>query len=159
MATPPRQFLAFRFGSESRFEGQLMGALERIEAGGTVRVLDGLLVARERDSGELTAILLSDGPPSRITSRLLGFRLDERERRAATQRTLDGTAGETVRSLGALLDPGNAVAAVLVEHRWADALADAVTRVGGAEVVNEFVDAGGLAELTPQLIDAAQQVG
>jgi hypothetical protein len=53
MTTGPTQFLAFRFGSDSRFEGQLVGAPERIESGGTVRVLDGLFVAREPQSGEL----------------------------------------------------------------------------------------------------------
>jgi hypothetical protein len=159
MGTRSKQLLAFKFGSDSKFEGQLVGALERTESGGTIRVLDGLFVARERESGELTAILLSDGPPSRMTSRLLGFRLDDRDRRAATQRALDGAAGDAVRSLGAQLRPGMAVAAVLVEHTWADALADAVARVGGTEAVNEFVDASRMTELTPRLMAAAQHAG
>jgi hypothetical protein len=101
-----RQFLAFRFGRHSRFEGQLVGALERIESGGTMRILDGLFVSREPDSGELSAI-----------------------------------------------------AAVLVEHTWAEALADAVDRVGGAEIASEFVDVDGVSELTPRLLAAAQQQG
>jgi hypothetical protein len=159
MGTRSKQLLAFKFGSDSRSEGQLVGALERIESGGTMRVLDGLFVARERESGELTAILLSDGPSSRMTSRLLGFRLDDRDRRTATQRALDGAAGDAVRSLGAQLGPGTAVAAVLVEHTWADALADAVARVGGTEAVNEFVDARRMTELTPHLMAAAQHAG
>ena len=159
MLVGSRQLLAFRFGSDSKFEGQLVGALERIESGGTMRVVDGLFVAREPESGELTAIVLSDGLPSRRISRLLGFRLDDRERRAATQRTLDGTAGDAVRSLAAQLSPGTAVAAVLVEHKWADALFDAVARVGGSEVVSEFVDASGINELAPRLIAAAQRTG
>src|SRR3954454_22724662 len=46
MTTGARQLLAFTFGSDSTFEGQLVGALERIESGGSVRVLDGLFVAR-----------------------------------------------------------------------------------------------------------------
>ena len=156
MGAGSRQLLAFRFGSDSTFEGQLVGALERIESGGTMRVLDGLFVAREPESGELTAIVLSDGTPSRMVSRILGFRLDDRERRAATQRALDGAAGDAVQSLGALLSPGTAVAAVLVEHRWVDALSDAVARVGGTEVVSEFVDATRMNELAPRLIAAVQ---
>jgi hypothetical protein len=159
MGTRSKQLLAFKFGSDSKFEGQLVGALERIESGGTMRVLDGLFVTRERESGELTAILLSDGPSSRMTSRLLGFRLDDRERRTATQRALDGAAGDAVRSIGAQLRPGTALAAVLVEHTWADALADAVARVGGTEAVNEFVDASRMTELTPRLMAAAQHAG
>src|SRR5262245_39380154 len=159
MSAGARQFLVFRFGSDSNFEGQLVGALERIESGGTVRVLDGLFVAREPESGELSAIALSDSPPSRITSRLLGFRLDAKDRRAATQKALDGEAGEAVRSLAAMLSPGSAIAAVLLQHTWADALADAVARVGGTEVASDFVDATGISELTARLLAAAEQPG
>src|SRR6478672_6722590 len=155
MSAGARQLLAFRFGSDSQFEGQLVGALERIDVGSTLKVLDGLFVAREPESGELSAILLSDLPPSRVTSRLLDFRLDDRERRAATRRLLDGGAREAVDSLGSLLRPGTAIAALLVEHKSAtaptdaaDALADAVTRVGGTQVVSEFVDASRMIELT-----------
>jgi hypothetical protein len=159
MSAGSRQLLAFRFGSESKFEGQLVGALERIETGGTMRVVDGLFVSREPQSDELTAIVLSDGPSSRIISRLLDFRLDDRKRRVATQQALDGATGDAVQSLAALLTPGTAVAAVLVEHRWVDALTDAVARVGGTEVVSEFVDAGTMNDVAQRLVAAAQQTG
>jgi hypothetical protein len=163
MSTGSRQLLAFRFGSDSQFEGQLVGALERIDVGSTLHVIDGLFVAREPESDELSAILLSDLPPSRMTSRLLDFRLDDRARRAATRRSLEGGASEVVDSLGSLLGPGTAIAALLVEHKSAsapadaaDALADAVTRVGGTQVVSEFVDASRMTELTSRLIEAVQ---
>ena len=106
MGTGSRQLLAFTFGRDSTFEGQLVGALERMELAGTMRVLDGLFVAREPESGELSAISLTDSPPSRRISRILGFRLDPSECETATQRTLAGPAGETVRALGAVLTPG-----------------------------------------------------
>ena len=159
MSAGSRQLLAYRFGSESRFEGQLVGALERIETGGTMRVVDGLFVSREPESDELTAIVLSDGPSSRMISRLLDFRLDDRKRKAATQQALDGATGDAVQSLAALLTPGTAIAAVLVEHRWVDALTDAVARVGGTETVSEFVDAGTMNELAQRVVAAAQQTG
>jgi hypothetical protein len=157
LTTGPRQLLAFTFGTDAKFEGQLVGALERIESGGTVRVLDGLFVARESGSGEVSAIALGDSPSSRTTSRLLGFRLDAGDRRRATQKALDGEAGEAVRSLAAMLSPGGAIAAVLLQHTWADALADAVARIGGAEVASDFVDASTMGELTPRLLAAAAQ--
>ena len=53
---PSRQLLTYRFGSDSRFEGQLVGALERIESGGAMRVLDALFVARAPETGDLTAV-------------------------------------------------------------------------------------------------------
>jgi hypothetical protein len=163
MGAGARQLLAFTFGSDSHFEGQLVGALERIDVEGTLRVLDGLFVAREAESAELSAISLSDLPPSRMTSRLLDFRLDDRQRRTATRRSLDGGAREAVQALGSLLRPGTTVAAVLVEHTPADApadpadaFADAVARVGGSALMSEFVDASRVSELTPRLVAALQ---
>jgi hypothetical protein len=152
-----RQFLAFRFGSDSRFEGQLVGALERIESGGAIRVLDGLFVSREPGSGELSAISLGGGTSSRSTSRLLGFRLDASERRAATRRALAGLDGETVQSVADKLAPGAAIAAVLIEHTWAEALTDAVDRIGGTEIASEFADVDGVSAFTARLLEAAQQ--
>jgi hypothetical protein len=152
-----RQLLAFSFGSDSRFEGQLVGALERIESGGALRVLDGLFVAREAESGELSAISLSDSAPSRMVSRILGFRLDARERANATRRALAGPAGDAVRALGETLAPGTAIAAVLIEHAWAAALSDAVARVGGAELVSEFVAESEMIELTQRLLAARER--
>ena len=85
---------------------------------------------------------------------LLGFRLDEAERRRATERTLRANA-EIVRELGAALAPGAALAAVLVDHVWNDALEDAVSRTGGTQIVSDFVDATALRELGAELLAAA----
>jgi hypothetical protein len=159
VAMPSRQLLAYRFGSESKFEGQLVGALERVESGGAMRVLDALFVAREPESGELTAVSLSGGRSGGIIGQLLEFRLDAGARNAATQRALQGEAGEAVRELADVLEPGNAIAAVLVEHAWAGALGDAVARVGGTEVVSEFLDATRVSEITHRLRAAAEPSG
>jgi hypothetical protein len=157
-----RQLLVSIYGSDSRFEGQLIGAVERFDAGSALRVLDGLFVTRDAESGELSAILLSDSPPSRMTSRALDFRLDDRGRRAATRQALEGEAREAVEALGAVLQPGMTIAALLVEHRSdgdeaddAAPLADAVARLGGTQVLSEPVTAGRMAELTPRLVAAA----
>ena len=152
------QLLVYRFGSKSRFEGQLVGALERIESGGAMRVVDALFLQRERESGELTAVTLSSRTGGMI-SKLLGFRLDERERKAATARALGGEAGDVLAALGEELEPGGAVAAVLVEHVWARALVDAVARVGGAEVASEFVDASGMREVAQRMLEAVSRGG
>ena len=155
MGTGSRQLLAYRFGSDSRFEGQLVGALERIESGGSMRVLDALFVAREPETGELTAVSLSADGSAGIIGRLLDFRLSSGGRTATTQQALDGPAGDTVRTLGETLEPGHAVAAVLVEHVWANTLGEAVARIGGTEAVSEMVDAGGLTEIADRLRTAA----
>lgn len=160
-----RQLLAYRFGAESRFEGQLVGALERIESGGAMRVLDALFVAREPDSGELSAFSLAargggGGPGSGgavgAMSEVLDFRLNPGGRAGSTRRALEGPVGEGVQLIGERLGEGEAFAVVLVEHVWAAALEDAVARTGGTEVAAEFVDADGLGEIGVRLTELAR---
>ena len=154
-----RQLLAYRFGADSRFEGQLVGALERIESGGAMRVLDALFVAREPDSGELSAYSLAARGGSGAVgavSELLDFRLSTGGRAGSTRRALEGPVGEAARSIGDGLRPGEAFAVVLVEHSWAVALTDAVTRTGGTEAAAEFVEVGGLSEVGERLVELAR---
>ncbi len=151
MSPPANQLLAYRFGSDASFEGQLVGALERIETGGSMRVVDSLFVGRLPESGEVVAIELTSRGAANMTGKLIGFRLDARERQAATRRAREGAAGEFIDELGALLKPGTAIIAVLVEHVWLRALEDAVTRIGGEGVASEFLDAGAIAEILPRL--------
>jgi hypothetical protein len=156
MATRSRQLLAYRFGWDSRFEGQLVGALERIESGGAMRVLDALFVARDPESGELAAVSLTAEGSAGIIGRLLDFRLQPEGRANSTRRALEGPTGAAVRELGEMLEPGHAIAAVLVEHAWADTLDDAVSRIGGTQTASEMVQAGTLREITDHLRRAAR---
>jgi hypothetical protein len=151
--TGPVQLLVYRFGGEAGFEGHLVGALERIESGGTLRVLDVLFVAREA-TGELSAIDLHGSGAGGLVAPLVSFRLDVTERRRSTRRALAANEA-VVEALGATLAPGDALAAVLVGHEWARALADAVERTGGTEVGNAFVGPARLSDVLDELIAAA----
>jgi hypothetical protein len=156
------QLLLYGFGPDAEFEGRLVGALQRIESGGTLRVLDALFLRSDAETGELDAISLAGDGAGSIVAPLLGFRLDAAERRRASARALDpasGEAGRALLELGGTLAPGAAVAAVLVEHVWADALQDAVSRTGGIPLADEFVDATALSELAPDLVAAAAHRG
>ena len=160
-ASQPAQLLVYAFGPDARFEGQLGGALQRIETGGTLRVHEAVFIARDAETGELFAIdLRGDGAGSLIAP-VLDFRLDPAARRRATKRALDaGTPGipaQTLRQLGDQLAPGSAIAALLIEHVWAQALADAIARVGGTQLTGAFVQARTLAEVQPALLAAAEQ--
>ena len=154
---PPTQLVIHGFGPDASFEGQLVGALERIESGGALRILDALFVGRDGGTGELVAVDLAGGAAGGMVSSLLGFRLDPAQRRRATERALAGGLGETLGELARALAPGAALAAVLVEHVWARALEDAVSRTGGTPVMSAFVEATTLSELAPDLLDAATQ--
>jgi hypothetical protein len=141
MPTPPAQLIVYAFGPDARFEGQLVGALERIESGGALRILEVLLVQRDPDSGELTAFEQQGDGAAGIAGPLVSFRLDPGERARATRQALDGVAGQALREMGDGLEPGGTLAAVFLSHVWADALADAAQRTGGTLVSDDFVDA------------------
>jgi len=140
------QLLVYSFGPDADFEGRLLGALERLESGGTLRILDTLFLHSDAETGELSAVSLRGDGAGRIVAPLLEFRLDPAARRRTTRKTL---RDEAVEQLAGRLQPGSAVAAVLVEHVWAEALEDAVSRTGGTPLASEFTDATSLA---PELL-------
>src|SRR3954471_10097973 len=122
------QLLVYGFGPESDFAGQLVGALERLEGGGALRIADAVFVLRDAENGELSAVSLGGRRMDAMVASLLEFRLDEGKRRRLTERTL---ATEPARTLAEELAPGHGIAAVLVAHVWADGLEDAASRTGG----------------------------
>ena len=148
----PRQLLAFRFGAGSHFEGQLVGALQRIESGGALRILAVMFVARD-EGGELTAVSRESQSAAGMIGELISFRLGE-ARGEETQAAMEGPAGAVVRRLGEALDPGAAVAGVLVEHTWAQVLGEAVARIGGEQLLSEPVRAQGGPEVWAPLAAA-----
>jgi hypothetical protein len=151
--------LIYEFGLGASFEGRLVGVLERIQAVGEPRVLDGLFVANESDTGELVAIDLRSGSAEGEVARLLTFRLDAGARRHATKRALSGSGSvpaDIVRGVARTLKPGSALLALLIERpEWRE-LGDAVARSGGSMVSAELVESSSLAELAPRLMAAVR---
>jgi hypothetical protein len=129
----PTQLLVFGFPSaEGRVEGRIGGALERAESGGALRILRAIFVGRDGATGELAATDLK-GSSGGLVAPLLSFRLDPKRR--------GDVSSEFLAELGALIEPGEAMVAVLVEHSWAAALADAVAWSGGKELADEPIPA------------------
>ena len=155
MSSSNRQLLVFRFPAESEYEGRLVGAVERIESGGAMRILGAMFVGRQADSGELVAVSLTTEGSAGLIGKLLAFRLEDRARTKATERVLASAAGDGVRALAEKLGPGEAVAGVLVEHTWARMLGETIDRVGGAQVVSQFV-ADEHPELSQMVLDAVK---
>ena len=157
-AQHPVQLLLYAFGPDANFEGALVGALERLESGGALRILDALFVQRHTDDDEIDVVSVKGDGAGGIAMPLVEFRLDAGARRRATEKALRGRPGgippELLRELGAGLEPGAALAAVLIDHAWRRALEEGVERSGGTPRASEFVDATKLAELAPTLLAA-----
>jgi hypothetical protein len=73
-APPPVQLLLYEFGPEGNFQGQMVGALERLESGGALRIVDMLFVHRQADGGELDVVNLKGDGAGGIAMPLLDFR-------------------------------------------------------------------------------------
>lgn len=165
------QLLVYAFAPGFEFEGRLVGALERIEAAGTVRILDLLFVRRGAEADDLEAIGLKGSGAGGLVAPLLGFRLDLAERQKATRRALSGhrpgaVAPDALGAIADALEPGGALGAVLLEQRveketpeapatWSEALEDAVARMGGRRIASDSVEAASLAQLDADLLVAA----
>jgi len=149
--------LIYEFGPGAEFEGQLVGALERIQAVGQSRVLDGLFAVHDPETGELAAIDLRSPAAGGAVARFLTFRLDPGARRQATEKALGDSGSvpaEVVQNLGRALKPGGAMLVLLMERpEWRD-LGDAVARTGGSLLRAEPVRSSSLAEVGPQLLAA-----
>jgi hypothetical protein len=154
----PGQMLMFRFPPGANFEGGLVGALERMESGGALRVHGMLFVGRDPETGELVATMVRGRQGGSFVAPLLNLRLDPAERARLTRRALREFEREAepnpLVALAETLEPGAAVATVLVEHVWARALTDAVDRTGGMPVLSEPAAATHLADVSAALLAA-----
>ena len=105
---PHVQLLAYRFDAAAQFEA-LVGALERAESGGTLRIRDVLFIGRDPESGDLVALAARGKGQGSVVSALLGFRLDPSERGRSTERALRaydrGDEPNPLRRLGETLQP------------------------------------------------------
>jgi len=155
------------------FQGEIMTELERLHENGTVRVIDALAAYKDAE-GELEVEHLSnlagDGA-SEVGSAIgtvligMGFEGEEWTETAAIAGAETVAAGGGVRPLDqpdgwdVLEDIPNDSAAVLVllEHRWASPLRDAIVRAGGFRISDGFISPVDLAGIGVLPARGAQQ--
>jgi len=148
------QLRIYRFEADSVFEGAVVGAVEQLEAGTCLTLLDALFVGRDVAAGELQAIDLATARADGTLAGMLDFRLDVGRRREMTRRTLAKAGGvppDVVAAMVGGLEPGAALLVVLLRGAAPTALDDAVARTGGRVVADEVVTAATLAEAAPRL--------
>lgn len=133
MSRGPVELLVVAF-PEPPGNSQITSELRAVVDGGTVRILDGVVI-RKDDDGALEVHELDE--PG-IDEQLVGIR-------SLITDPLDLVAGEDLEELAEMLPPGAIAAVIAMEHVWARPLRDAVRGSGGiliADVVvpSEVVD-------------------
>jgi hypothetical protein len=133
MALGPVQLLVLSFDRPD-FDGSVLAELERLRESDLVRIVD-LLVVHKRADGTVDRLEHTDlaAGTGGLVEALIGAD--------------DGTPGtdEDVWSLDDAIPNDSAAAIVLVEHRWATGLRDAVTAAGGVPVADAWIHPADLA--------------
>ena len=124
----PVDVTVFAFG-EARFDGSALAELERQAAGGTIRVLD-LIILLKDENEECWRIQVSDLPPEQAAA--VAFIEAE---------TIGLFDDDDAAMLCEGMVPGSAVAGLAIEHTWAVDLANAIHAEGGEMAMNFRVPA------------------
>ena len=143
----PLQIVIVGFETTERLRGEAARELLDLRGRGMIRVLDARLFHRAPD-GKLTEVdlgpLLADRPAERANpvARLLGVNGVGGNGGLRPQQAFARTAGFALEDLRRLTDeigPGDHAVAILIEHRWAARLREAVREAGGRLVGQGFL--------------------
>ena len=130
--------------------GEILAEVARLRNLEVIRLVD-LVVVAKSDDGDLTQVRVSDLTAGQaaelgaIAGALVGFGAAGGEgaqtgaRLGAEAAAQGGLLGEAVWSVADVVPPGSMAAVVLLEHRWAIPLRDAVRRAGGAALADAWI--------------------
>lgn len=151
MTIGPVQLIVLGF-PEPNFHGQIIDELERLRESGTVNVVDALAVHKDQD-GEVEVMHLSNLSQEEAVElgskvgALIGLGIEgeqglEAGALAGAQAAADGIHVYSDEDAWDVLDEipnGSAAALVLLEHRWAIPLRDAIASAGGYRLGDGFI--------------------
>jgi uncharacterized membrane protein len=150
MAIGPVQLLVLGF-SQPGFQGEIRKELERLKDNDLVRVIDALAVSKDADgkvstlhesqlSGEEAAAF------GAVVGALIGLGAAGEEGMeagaelgAGAVEEHGGVLNEEAWDVLAEIPEGTAAGLILLEHRWAIPLRDAIARAGGFRLASEFI--------------------
>ncbi len=136
----PLQVIAVSFSPGSDFEARVLAEVDRLQGRGVLRLLDVIFVAKNEDGTIEPVVVGGDDDLGALLSNILplgGGGLAEPTGDVGSS----GFALADARALAESLLPGTALAVLLVEHGWAQALFDAVAESGGALLGEGFLTA------------------
>jgi uncharacterized membrane protein len=151
MAIGPVQLIVLGF-DEPEFKGEILAELDRLKENDIVRVIDGMAVYKDAQ-GEVTIIKrtdLSDEEAAEFgatVGALIGIGVAgevgaEAGAELGAERTEDGVDifhEEDALDVIDEIPPDSAAAIILLEHRWAIPLREAVVRANGMPIADTFI--------------------
>jgi DNA-binding NarL/FixJ family response regulator len=141
MMTAPLQVIALSFSRDAGSEDRILAEVDRLRGRGVLRLLDMLFVARNQDG---TIEQLSIGDDEDFGSLLAAVVPVANGDRPAAPASAAGSAAfdpADARTLAESLEPGTALAFLLVEHHWAAPLFEAIAESGGMLIGEGFLTA------------------
>jgi DNA-binding NarL/FixJ family response regulator len=136
--TAPLQVIVLSFSRGAGSEDRILAEVDRLRGRGVLRLLDMLFVAKSQDG---TIERLSIGDDEDFGS-LLAAVMPIAGGGPAVAAPADGLAAfdpADARALADSLEPGTALAFLLVEHDWAAPLFDAIAETGGTLIGEGFL--------------------
>jgi len=151
MAIGPVQLIVLAF-NEPNFQGEVLAELDRLKENDVVRVIDAIAIHKDVE-GEVTVLKrtdLSDDEAAEFgatVGALIGLGAGglegaEAGAQAGAEATADGVDAFSEEDAWDVVEdiPANSAAAViLLEHRWAIPVRDAVVKAGGFRVADGFI--------------------
>lgn len=151
MAIGPVQLLVLGFDKPD-FRGEILAELDRLKENDVVRVIDGLAVYKDAN-GEVTTLKRSDLSDEEaaefgaVVGALVGLGMAGAEGAEAgaelgaeaTAEGVDVFEEEGVWDVVDEIPNDTAAALILLEHRWAIPLRDAIARAGGFRIGDGFI--------------------
>jgi DNA-binding NarL/FixJ family response regulator len=139
--TAPLQVIALSFGRGAGAEDRILAEVDRLRGRGVLRLLDMLFVAKSQD-GTIERLAIGDDEDF---GSLLAAVVPAADGGPAGPAPADGSAAfdpADARALADSLEPGTALAFLLVGHDWAAPLFDAIAETGGTLIGEGFLTAG-----------------
>ena len=166
--TAPLQLIALSFDRDTGAEDRILAEVDRLRGRGVLRLLDLLFVARSQDGaierltvgddedfGSLLAGVVPGGPGDPAGP-------DEYDGPDGSVLADDSAAFDPADAwaLADSLEPGTALAFLLVEHQWAAPFFDAIAETGGTLIAEGFLtsDAGLVVGAEVAAMEEASQV-
>jgi DNA-binding NarL/FixJ family response regulator len=136
--TAPLQVIALSFSRDAGAEDRILAEVDRLRGRGVLRLLDMLFVAKSQD-GSIERLTIGDDEDF---GSLLAAVVPVGDDGPAGPASADGLAGfapADALALADALEPGTALAFLLVEHHWAAPLFDAIAETGGTLIGEGFL--------------------